>query len=59
MAYRYSSSGQEWDRPNAENGIHYEGPLSAEDLRTIIGDLLEALSEQVERETKANFCTVE
>jgi hypothetical protein len=52
MAYRYLTDGREMDQPSAENGIYIEGPLSAEDLRVIIGDLVQELCRQVERESK-------
>ena len=52
MAYRYLSDGRELARPSAEHGICVEGPLSAEDLKIIIADLLEALCEQVKRENE-------
>jgi hypothetical protein len=51
MAYRYLSSGEEWDRPDARTGIgNINGPLTAGDLRAIIEDLIVALCAQVERE---------
>ena len=50
--WRKTVTGHEYSCPSRETGIHIDGPLSAEDLKEIIGDLLNELVEQTKREAQ-------
>ena len=49
MTWRYSTNGQEMCRPSAD-GIIIDGPLSSEDLKRVMEDLLEVIIEQAKKE---------
>jgi hypothetical protein len=50
MAWRYTRAGKEFDRPNSETGLHVEGPLTVEDWKTIIVDILDEIENQTKRD---------
>lgn len=50
-AWRYSTNGQEMSRPRRE-GIYINGPLSVEDLKEIIGDLIDEIADMVKEEAE-------
>lgn len=52
MAWRYSTNGQEMERPSAKHGVHIDGPLSTHDLQSIIEDLVLELVDQAKVEAK-------
>lgn len=50
MAWRTTTAGVEYGHPSAERGVYVDGPLSAEDLKCLIADLIDELCEQTKRE---------
>lgn len=52
MAWRYTKAGAEVSRPSSEHGIHVDGPLTVEDWKAILGDIVEEIAEQAKREAK-------
>ena len=50
MTWRYTQAGREMDRPSSEHGLHVDGPLTVEDWKMILKDIVEELSEQAKRE---------
>jgi hypothetical protein len=50
MTWRYTKAGKPMSRPNSENGFHVDGPLTVEDWRTILNDILDEMIEQGKRE---------
>ncbi len=51
MTWRFSQNGQEMARPTAD-GIHIDGPLTADDLKEVIAALVEELVEQAKKESR-------
>jgi len=49
--WRKTDAGHEYSCPG-EHGVYVEGPLTADDLKHIIGDLVEALADLARREGK-------
>jgi hypothetical protein len=52
MTWRYSEAGKEIGCPSSEHGLHVDGPLTAKDWKVIVGDILEEMLEQHEREMR-------
>jgi hypothetical protein len=52
MAWRYTQAGREVGRPSSEHGFHVEGPLTSEDWKGIIHDIVEEMVEQAKLESE-------
>jgi hypothetical protein len=52
MAWRYSKCGKEIGRPDSERGLYVEGPLTAEDWKVVLQDILDEMLEQAKREER-------
>jgi hypothetical protein len=52
MAWRYSQAGKEIGKPDSEYGLHVEGPLTVEDWKSILQDIVEEMAEQAKREAR-------
>ena len=52
MAWRYTQAGREFGRPSSEHGVHIDGPLTVEDWKDILQDIVEEMAEQAKREAK-------
>jgi|HubBroStandDraft_2_1064218.scaffolds.fasta_scaffold321283_3 hypothetical protein len=50
MAWRRTQYGKEMPRPNSETGIHVEGPLTSEDWKMLLEDIVDEMIEQAKRE---------
>jgi hypothetical protein len=50
MTWRYTQAGMSMGRPSSEDGLHVEGPLTVEDWRLILQDIVEEMVEQAKRE---------
>jgi hypothetical protein len=50
VTWRYTQAGKEMGRPDSERGLHVEGPLTAEDWKNILQDVVEEMVEQARRE---------
>lgn len=50
MAWRYTKAGKEIGCPSSEHGLHVEGPLTVEDWKAILQDIVEEIVEQSKRE---------
>jgi hypothetical protein len=52
MAWRYSKAGKAIGCPSSEHGLSVEGPLTVEDWKAIMEDIIEEMVEQAKREAK-------
>jgi len=52
VTWRYSQAGKEIGRPDSERGLYVEGPLTVEDWKLILQDIIEEMVEQAKREAK-------
>jgi hypothetical protein len=52
MAWRYSACGKPIGRPNSEHGFSVEGPLTVEDWKNILEDIVAEMVEQAKREAQ-------
>jgi hypothetical protein len=52
MAWRYSKAGKEISRPDSEHGLYIEGPLTTEDWRGILDDIIDEMIAQAQREAR-------
>jgi hypothetical protein len=50
--WRKTDAGQEYSRASSEYGIHVDGPLTVEDWKHILNDIVEEMAEQAKREAK-------
>jgi len=50
MAWRYTAAGKEMCRPSSEHGVFIDGPLTVEDWKVILQDIVEEMAEQAKRE---------
>jgi hypothetical protein len=50
MAWRYTKAGKVMDSPDSETGLYIEGPLTVEDWKTVLQDIVDELVEQARRE---------
>ena len=53
MAWRYSEAGNAIGCPSSEHGLHVDGPLTVEDWKTILADIVQEMCEQAKREAEA------
>jgi len=51
MSWRYSEAGKEIGRPSSEFGLCVEGPLTVEDWKSIMYDILEEMIAQATART--------
>ncbi len=49
MSWGRTDAGKEYGRPNSEEGIHVDGPLTLDDWRTVLQGVVEAMLEHAER----------
>jgi hypothetical protein len=54
VAWRYTEAGREFGRPSSEHGVHIDGPLTVEDWKNILQDIVEEMAEQAKREAKGD-----
>lgn len=52
MTWRYTKAGKEQGRPDSEAGVYVEGPLTVEDWKNLLQDIVEEMAEQAKREAK-------
>jgi hypothetical protein len=52
MIWRYTQAGKEMRRPDSEHGFYVEGPLTVEDWKKILEDVVEEMCEQAKREAE-------
>ena len=52
-----TEAGCEYGRPSAENGVYVDGPLTAEDLKVLLGYIADAYAEQAKKEALAKAGT--
>lgn len=50
--WRYTQAGKGIDRPDSENGLYIDGPLTLEDWKVIVEGILEEMIAQAKREAK-------
>jgi hypothetical protein len=50
VTWRHSQAGKEIGRPDSERGLCVEGPLTVEDWKLILQDIIEEMTEQAKRE---------
>lgn len=50
MAWRYSKAGKSIGRPSSEDGFYADGPLTVEDWKAILEDIVNEMVEQAKRE---------
>jgi hypothetical protein len=50
MTWRYTKAGKVMDRPDSEVGLYIEGPLTVEDWKVVLQDIVDELAEQARRE---------
>lgn len=48
--WRKTEAGVEYGRPSSERGIFVEGPLTVEDWKVILQDIVEEMTDQARRE---------
>jgi hypothetical protein len=53
MSWRYSKAGKTMSRPDSESGVYIEGPLTVEDWKLILEDIVNEMVEQAKREAEA------
>jgi hypothetical protein len=54
MTWRYSVAGKEIGHPDSEHGLYVEGPLTVEDWKNILQDIIEEMVEQAKREAASD-----
>jgi len=52
MAWRYTQAGKEMNRPDNEHGFSVEEPLTVEDWKNILEDIVAEICEQAKKEAK-------
>lgn len=52
MTWRYTQAGKEHGRPDSERGFCVEGPLTVEDWKKILEDIIEEMVEQAKKEAQ-------
>jgi hypothetical protein len=52
MAWRYTKAGKPVSRPDSEHGFVVDGPLTSEDWKEILKDIVDEMVEQAKREAK-------
>lgn len=52
MTWRYTQAGKEMSRPDSEHGFCVEGPLTVEDWKHVLEDIIEEMVEQAKREAE-------
>ena len=52
MAWRYTQAGKQQDCPSSEHGFCVDGPLTVEDWKLILQDIVEEMVRQAGREAK-------
>lgn len=52
MTWRYTKAGKPISRPDSKSGLCVDGPLTVEDWRAILGDILDEMVEQAKREAE-------
>jgi hypothetical protein len=50
MTWRYTQAGKEMSRPDSEHGFCVEGPVTVEDWKGILEDIVVEMCEQAKRE---------
>lgn len=50
MTWRYSQAGNAIGRPDSAGGLHVDGPLTVEDWKNILQDIVEEIVKQAKRE---------
>lgn len=52
MTWRYSKAGKEMGCPSSEYGLYLEGPLTVDDWKNVLANIVEEMAEQVKREAR-------
>lgn len=52
MTWRRTQAGKEMSRPDSEHGFSVEGPITVEDWKNILEDIVDEMTEQAKREAK-------
>jgi hypothetical protein len=52
MAWRYTKAGKEMRCPSSEDGVYVEGPLTSDDLKLLLEDIVTEMVEQAKREAE-------